>query len=186
VKDEAAAMRKLTYYVACSVDGFIAHEDGLHDAFFGRDTGFDFTETLSAFDVVLMGRKTYELSRRLGHRTDPQKANYVFSRTMHESPDPNVEIIAENAVELVRELKQGTGKDIWLCGGADLATTLFAERLIDEIILKVNPVLFGSGISLFSSAIQDSELELIDSQVYRNSYLVLRYRVKPLIVSLED
>jgi dihydrofolate reductase len=44
------------------------------------------------------------------------------------------------------------GKDIYLCGGADLATTLFAENLIDEIILKLNPLLFGSGIPLFSGS----------------------------------
>jgi dihydrofolate reductase len=172
-------MRRLIYYVACSVDGFIAHADGSHDAFFGRDTDFDFAATLSDYDVVLMGRKTYDLSRRLGHSTDSQKANYVFSRTMQASPDPNVEIIAENMVELVRELKQGEGKGIWLVGGADIASTLLAEHLIGEIILKVNPVLFGSGIPLFSGVIPETELELLDSRVYRNGYLVLRYRVKP-------
>jgi dihydrofolate reductase len=171
-------MRKLTYYVACSVDGFIAHEDGSHDAFFNRDTGFDFAATLSAFDVVLMGRKTYELSRRLGHSTDPQKANYVFSRTMRSSPDPNVAIVAENMVELVRKLKQAEGKGVWLCGGADIARTLIAEGLIDEIVLKMNPVVFGTGISLFCGVIPETELGLIDCQVYRSSYLVLRYRVK--------
>src|ERR1051326_416581 len=98
---------------------------------------------------------------------------------MRTSPHANVQIIAENAVELVRALKRAPGKGIWLCGGADLATTLFAEDLIDEIILKMNPVLFGSGISLFSGVIEETELELIASQVYRNSYLVLQYRVKP-------
>jgi dihydrofolate reductase len=171
-------MRTLTYYVACSVDGFIAHEDGSHDAFFNRDTGFDFAATLSAFDVVLMGRKTYDLSRRSGHSTDPNKANYVFSRTMPSSPDPNVTIVAENMVELVRELKRAGGKGIWLCGGADIARTLFAEDLIDEIVLKMNPVVFGTGLSLFGGVIPETELELIDCRVYRSSYLVLHYRIK--------
>ena len=179
-------MRRLTYYVACSVDGFIAHADGSHDAFFDRDTDFNFVATLSDYDVLLMGRKTYDLSRRLGHSTDPQKANYVFSRTMQASPDPNVEIVAENMVQFVRELKQEKGKGIWLVGGADIATTLLVEHLIDEIILKVNPVLFGSGISLFSGAIPETELELLDSRVYRNGYLVLRYRVETSVLTPED
>jgi dihydrofolate reductase len=171
-------MRKLKYYVACSVDRFIAHPDGSIEGLMERDTDFDFAASLKAFDVVLMGRKTYELSLRLGHSTDPDKENYVFSRTMSESPDKNVKIVSEKAIELVRELKRGTEKDIWLCGGADLATELFAENLIDEIILKVNPVLFGSGISLFSGEVKQTELELIESKTYRNSYMVLRYRVK--------
>src|SRR5215207_7844311 len=108
-------MRKLTYYVACTVDGFIAHTHGSIEGFMGPETDFDFVASLQAFDVVLMGRKTYELSRRLGHSTDPNKADYVFSRTMKESPDKNVEIVSEQAIELVRELKRGTGKGIWLC-----------------------------------------------------------------------
>ena len=171
-------MRELKYYVACSVDGFIARPDGSVEELGGRDTDFDFVATLQAFDVVLMGRKTYELSLRLGHNTDPNKKNYVFSRTLKESPDKNVEIISEGAVELIRELKGGTGKDIWLCGGGELATTLLEEKLIDEIILKVNPVLFGAGVPLLSRQVAQTELELVESKVYRNSYMVLRYRVK--------
>jgi dihydrofolate reductase len=118
------------------------------------------------------------LSRRLGHSTDPQKLNYVFSRSLQTSPDPNVEIVSENMAQRVRELKQQDGKGIWLVGGAGIASTLLTEHLIDEVILKVNPVFFGSGISLFSDAIPETELELLDCRVYRNSYLVLRYRVR--------
>jgi dihydrofolate reductase len=171
-------MRQLKYYVACSADGFIAHPDGSVEGLMDRETDFDFVASLQAFDVVLMGCKTYELSLRLGHSTDPDKENYVFSRTMKESLDKHVEIVSEKAIELVKELKRGTGKDIWLCGGADLATTLLVENLIDEIILKVNPVLFGAGIPLFSREVQQTELELSESKFYRNSYLVLHYRVK--------
>jgi dihydrofolate reductase len=171
-------MRALTYYVAISVDGFIAHPDGSVAELMAPDTDFDFVGSLAAFDVVLMGRKTYEMSLSYGHSTDPNKQNYVFSRTLKASPDPNVQIVADGAVELVRSLKQQPGKGIWICGGGVLAAALLAEGLLDEIILKVNPVLFGAGIPLFSERLRQTELELIDSQLYRNSYLVLRYRVK--------
>jgi dihydrofolate reductase len=120
-------MRRLNYYVACSVDGFIENREGGTSAFSGRDTHpFDFVATLAAYDVLLMGRKTYDYSRSLGHETDPNKENYVFSRTMTHSPDPNVTIVAENMVEFVRSLKQKAGKVIWLVGGADLASQLLA------------------------------------------------------------
>ena len=66
--------------------------------------------------------------------------------------------------------------DIWLCGGGDLATTLFPE--INEIILKVNPMLLGSGIPLFSGAVKQTDLQLADSKVYSNGFMLLRYRVK--------
>jgi len=145
-------MRKLAYYVATTVDGFIAHEDGSLDGFLMEgDHAKDFLESLQSFDTVLMGRATYDLGRRFGVTNPyPTMKQYVFSRTLHESPDPAVKLVSENVPGVVRELKTQLGKDIWLCGGANLASALFAEGLIDEVIVKTNPVLFGTGKPLFS------------------------------------
>ncbi|NEQ21716.1 MAG: dihydrofolate reductase [Microcoleus sp. SIO2G3] len=176
-------MRKLKYYVAISVDNFIAHEDGSWDGFLTEGQAVtDYLESLKTwFDTVLMGRKTYEVGLKIGVTNPyPHLKQYVFSRTMKESPDENVELVCENIVELVTQLKNQTGKDIYLCGGADLATTLFAENLIDEIILKLNPVLLGSGIPLFKGVIKQTSLELTDSKIYKNGVLLLFYRVKTM------
>ncbi len=131
------------------------------------------------FDVVLMGRKTYEIGLKEGV-TSPYShlKQYLFSRTIKESPDENVELVGENAVGLVKNLKNQVGKGIWLCGGGDLATTFFANNLIDKLILKVNPFLMGSGIPLFSGVIQQTPLELIDRKIYENGVVVLHYRVE--------
>jgi len=75
-------------------------------------------------------------------------------------------------------LKNQSGKDIYLCGGAELATMLFEEKLIDEVVLKLNPALFGSGISLLSKSAKPINLELTGSKVYENGVLLLHYRVK--------
>lgn len=173
-------MRKLKYYVACSVDGFIAREDGSCDGFLPQgDHVQDYIESLNSFDVVLMGRKTYEVGLKAGITNPyPTMKSYVFSRTMKESPDEKVEIVAENADALAIGLKNATGKDIYLCGGANLATTFFTKNLIDEIILKVNPFFMGSGIPLFTGAIEETVLELINSKVYPNGVLLLNYQVK--------
>jgi hypothetical protein len=63
-------------------------------------------------------------------------------------------------------------------GGADLATELFKEDLIDEVVLKVNPLLLGSGIPLMSNIGRQVDLELIDSKVYNGGVVLLSYRVK--------
>jgi len=78
----------------------------------------------------------------------------------------------------VRGLKEETGKAIYLCGGADLAATLFAEGLVDESILKLNPVVFGSGLPLFSGVLEQTDLELADSKTYGNGVVLLRYWMK--------
>lgn len=191
-------MREIKYYIACSVDGFIAHKDGSFEGFLQEGEHIaglfeSFPETFpvhfrdalgihpenKCFDVVLMGRKTYEVGLNFGITNPyPHMKQYLFSRSLKESPDPNVELVAEDAVAFVKSLKNETGKDIWLCGGADLAATLFAEKLIDKLILKVNPFIMGSGIPLFSGAIAQTDLELTDSKIYGNGVLVLHYRVR--------
>ncbi|NJM60028.1 MAG: dihydrofolate reductase [Oscillatoriales cyanobacterium RU_3_3] len=189
-------MKKLIYYIACTVDGFIAREDGSFDCFPMEGEHFAdlfefFPETIPAhvqkalgirpenkqFDTVLMGRKTYEVGQKIGLTNPyPTLKQYVFSRTMQASPDENVELVSDNVVGLVRELKQETGKDIWLCGGSDLAATVFSE--IDRMIVKLNPVIIGAGIPLFSKAVSTTNLELRERKIYNNGFMLLHYRLQ--------
>ncbi|MEG4322275.1 MULTISPECIES: dihydrofolate reductase family protein [unclassified Microcoleus] len=190
-------MRKLIYYVACTVDGFIAREDGSFDCFPMSGEHFAdlfdrFPETIPAhfheplgisflgnkqFDAVLMGRKTYEVGLNVGLSNPyPSLKQYVFSRSMQASPDGNVALVSHNAVELVKELKQETGKDIWLCGGGELAVTVVSE--IDEMIVKLNPVVVGAGIPMFARAIAPTSVDLVDRQIYSNGFMLLHYRLQ--------
>jgi dihydrofolate reductase len=191
-------MGELKYFVAYTVDRYIAAEDGSIDAFL--NDGYYFADLFESFPEacpghlrealgvrgenkqfgdILMGRKTYEAGLKAGV-TDPYPTlkQYVFSSTMKESPDDNVTLVSESAAELVAGLKDEAGKDIWLAGGASLATSLFSEGLVDELILKVNPVVLGSGIPLFSGTVEQTRLELTDSRIFKGGVPMLRYRVK--------
>ena len=90
----------------------------------------------------------------------------------------SVRIISENAGEFVRNLKSEPGKDIWLMGGGELAKSLFAERLIDEISLNIHPVLLGSGIPLFPEIGAQLDLELLDCKTHKNGCVQVAYRVR--------
>jgi dihydrofolate reductase len=190
-------MRSLTYYVACSVDGFIAHKDGSHEGFsqeseYLADLFSSFPETVPShlrdamnihgenkeFDTVLMGRKTYEIGANVGV-TSPYShmKQYLFSRGMKQSPHEDVVLVLDKATDFVEALKQSPGQGIWLCGGANLAAELFTKRLIDQLILKVNPFLMGSGIPLFEGSIQQTALELTEQKTYSNGVLLLHYKV---------
>lgn len=172
-------MRKVKYHVAATLDGFIAEEDGSFGCFPTEgDHIADYLESLKTYDAVLMGRKTYEVGVKMGVTNPyPHMKSYVFSRTLTESPDEQVELVSGNAIEMVRSLKSSEGGDIYLCGGADLATQLFAEHLVDEVIVKLNPLLLGKGIPLMQSLGQPIHLELIDSHIYESGVVLLTYRV---------
>lgn len=191
-------MRELIYYIATSLDGYIAHEDGSFDGFawddvFVADIFENFPETIPDhlhttetkpfenkwFDVVLMGRATYTVGLDQGITNPyPGMRQYVFSRTMTASPDPMVTLVSENAVATVTALKQESGKAIWLCGGAKLAADLYTASLIDRLIIKLNPVLFGSGIPLFAGNVDQTALKLTDSKVYPSGHVMLFYNVQ--------
>lgn len=189
--------RKLVYYVACTLDGFIAREDGSFDwaRFEGEhfaDLIDQFPETFPAhsreafgvperarrFDTVLMGRKTYEVGLHDGI-TNPYRPlrQFVVSRGLPDSQDPGVQIYRGAPVDLVRRLKAEQGRDIWLCGGAGLAGALFSE--IDELILKVNPVLIGAGIPLFTAVSGTRRMVLDSHRAYANGFVLARYSFQP-------
>jgi dihydrofolate reductase len=191
-------MSELKYFVACSVDGFIAGEDGSTDAFVNDEDYLvglfvTFPETCPAhlcraldvrgenrhFDTVLMGRNTYEPGLEIGLTSPyPTLDQYVFSTTMEESPDGEVTLVSEDATGLVRGLKAERGKDIWLAGGATLAASLLSEGLIDELMLKVNPAVLGSGIPLFSGRTKKVYLRPEGSRMFTGGVALCRYRVE--------
>ena len=85
--------------------------------------------------------------------------------------------MTSDAVERVRDLKADEGKAIWLCGGAVLAGDLYAAGLIDEIIVKVNPLVFGEGIPLFPRSVEGSRLVLGEMHRFDSGHLIVEYRV---------
>jgi dihydrofolate reductase len=192
-------MRRLTYFVATTLDGFISRADGTFGDF-PWDEAYvaalleSFPETFPArfrpgaptradnrrFDAVLMGRRTYEVGLREGIASPyPTLDQYVFSRTIRESLPEGVTLVRDEAAEFVARLKEQPGKAIWLCGGADLASVFFAANLVDELIVKLNPVLFGSGIPLLGPADGPVELELTETFTHPSGHVRLHYDVRP-------
>jgi len=172
-------MRALKYHVATSLDGFIARPDGSFDGFLQEgDFVADYVDSWAGYDTVLMGRRTYDVGLKVGV-TNPYPAlrTYVVSRTLSPSPDPAVTIVGDDPIAAVRALKEQPGRAIYLCGGGALAALLYGAGLVDEIIVKLNPLLLGDGIRLFGDVIPQTRLALRDARVYPDGVVVLAYRV---------
>lgn len=177
-------MRKLVYFIATTADGNIAGPNGETDFFpmVGEHITAqvsDMPETLpkhirevlgapthqARFDSVIMGRATYEPALRVGI-TDPYAPleTVVFSSTLEARREGSLRVTAEEPATVVRELKARPGRDIWLCGGGKLASSLLDE--IDEVVLKVNPVLAPGGLPLFDGQARPRALQLRDRRVF--------------------
>ncbi|MFF3336866.1 dihydrofolate reductase family protein [Streptomyces sp. NPDC002888] len=193
-------MRKLTYYIACSLDGFIGDPDGDASAMFAFVDG-EFLEFLKTeypdtvftqgrtqlgiddlpnkrFDTLIQGRGSYDLALKEGiTRPYAHLREYVASRTLGESPDAQVEIIADDLVDKVRALKAEDGEfGIYLCGGSQIAGALLDE--IDELVIKTYPIAYGTGMPMFGSDFAVTEFTLDEVRAFDNGVLVRTYTRK--------
>jgi dihydrofolate reductase len=187
-------MRTLTYYVAVSLDGFISGPGGEIDAYrfdgaFAQEIVSSYPETLPVqarealgiadapnrvFDTILMGRTTYDPALELGITSPyPQLEQVVFSSSL-DAPDPAVRVVSGDPVPLVRELKARDGLGIWLCGGANLAGQLLDE--IDELIVKRNPIVLGSGVRMFDRPYEPKAFTLVDRRQFEDGLAFETYR----------
>ncbi len=152
-------MRRLKLYIAVSLDGYIA---GRHDELewlprpSDRDD-FGYGEFLAGVDTLLMGHRTYEVVDRLGEWPYPAKACHVLTR--HPgllAAAPGVHFTDKTPADLLRELRQQPGRDIWLVGGGQLVQAFQQAGLIDDYMIALIPQLLGSGIPLWPA---DSDRE---------------------------
>jgi dihydrofolate reductase len=175
-------MRTVTYGAACSLDGFIAPPDGSMDwLHFSRDVQQFMTDYWKSIDTVLMGRKTWAAAMAQsggggGGGGSNGITTYVFSRTL-DSVSHGAHLVREDAGEFVRQLKEQPGKGICVMGGGELAQSLLAAGVIDEVGMNVHPVLLGSGVPLFRDAGRRISLQLAESRVIDGGCVLSTYRV---------
>ncbi|WP_128546611.1 dihydrofolate reductase family protein [Larkinella soli] len=179
-------MRKIVYHVASTLDGYIGNEDGSVDKGFVPEGEHvtEYLESLKSYDTVIMGKATYEFGYQYGMQPGqppyPWMKHYIFSKTLHfeTPPDERVEIIDRDELAFLRQLKAGEGTDIYLCGGGAFAAFLLENELIDQLIVKLNPALLGSGIRLFGTSKKYVDLTLLDSKPYDTGVLLLTYQIR--------
>ena len=165
-------MRRVRYSVAMSLDGYIAGPKGESD-WIVMDPDIDFNALFNAFDTILMGRKTYEVTRQPGSEGGmPGIQSYVFSRTLRPEDCPGV-IVSDNPKETISDLKSRAGKDIWLFGGGSLFSSLLGLGLVDSVEVAIIPVLLGGGVPLLAPLADRAKLKLINHRVYEKTGTVI-------------
>jgi dihydrofolate reductase len=157
----------VVYYVAASLDGFIAPPDrslGWLAPFEGQAEDYGYAEFYASVDAVLLGRRTYEQCLTFDAWPYAGKPYWVFSRSTGHTPRG-----------VLDELKARGLQRAWLVGGGELAGAFQAQGLISEYIISVIPVILGAGIALFGSHASLQALQLVDTKRYSSGIAQLRY-----------
>lgn len=163
-------MRKVILYVAASLDGYIANSQGKVDWLNGWEEGGTddgYTDFLQRIDTVLMGYRTY---RQIITELSPDRwvyeglTTYVFTHRTEKTAKGDIHFLNTPVSNLIRRLQEMPGKDIWICGGANLVEQCLRQGLIEEIHLITVPILLGQGIRLFPQMDQPISFRLLSSK----------------------
>ncbi len=162
-------MRKVVLYIAMSLDGFIASENGSVDWLIGQEPDNQgmgsYEEFISDIDTVILGYTTYhqiltELSPNAWPYSEMQ--SYVLTHRNAQSSE-NIHFVNAEVSELVKDLKENDGKDIWICGGASVANQLIKNDMIDIFRITIIPTILGKGLPLFNPDNNEIKLKLMNA-----------------------
>ncbi|MBV6441052.1 MAG: dihydrofolate reductase [Haliscomenobacteraceae bacterium CHB4] len=174
--------RKLTLYIAASLDGYIAKPDGdigWLSSVEAPPEDYGYAAFVKTVDTVIMGRKTYEKVLSFGIPW-PHKGRkcYVLSKTKTGN-DENVEFFNGDPGDLLAHIRQTPGLNIYCDGGADVVHELAQKDLIDQYVVSIIPVLLGEGIALFKPGRPEQNMRLTRCETFPTGLVQLHYeRIK--------
>lgn len=171
---------KITYYVAASIDGFIARKNGSVDwldQFNDSGEDYGYQAFYDSVDALIMGRSTYEQILTFGDWPYSGKPAFVLSSRSLEHGKPDV-FPATDLNQLGKQLEAEGFERVWLTGGGQTASALLKNGLLDEMIVSYMPIALGTGIPLFAQPAKESEMEICDQTSYKSGVVQITYRLK--------
>jgi dihydrofolate reductase len=178
-------MRKVIATINMTLDGVFDHTAGLPD----EEIHQHYADLLDSADTILYGRTTYQLMQYWqtliknpsGKKTADDFAiaidkiqKIVFTHKLKNTDWDNAKLATKPIEELVRELKQQSGKDI-LVGSRSLIIQLMKLNLINEFQLCVYPVIAGNGLTLFENINVRINLNLLNTKTFGSGAIILYY-----------
>ncbi len=175
-------MIEVTYYVAISLDGYIATREGGLDWLDcaqaeGEDYGYE--SFFASVDALAMGRATYDTVQQFGFWPYGEKPCWVWTHRPVDSAEAAVRQTAESPQAVVAAAEAEGLSHLWLVGGGQLATAFRDAGLITRIIISVIPTILGSGLPLFAGVETSEVLALEECQRYETGVVQMTYVAKP-------
>jgi dihydrofolate reductase len=172
---------KVTYYVAASIDGYIAKDDGdvswLDELNIPMEkTGYD--AFFSTVDALVMGRKTYEMICSFGAWPYGKKPTWICSHNNINAIDGINLRKSTTPEDVVKDARKENASHLWLVGGGILAEYFMNASLLTDIIITQMPIILGGGIPLFAPTIHSKSVELKGCKESDLGFVQLEYVMK--------
>lgn len=172
-------MARVRFYVATSLDGFIADREGSTDWLAPYDAHlYGYGKFLAEVGALIMGRRTYELISAINEEW-PYKGKPVFVLSSRSLDDVPAGVVAtphgmRGALQRARET---TSKDIWIVGGAVAMQAALEENAVDMMEIFLVPVLLGSGLNVLNDLSRRPTLTFDGIEAFPDGVVKLRYIV---------
>jgi dihydrofolate reductase len=172
---------KVSYYVACTLDGYIADSDGGVDwlgPFMASGEDFGYSEFIASVDALVMGRRTYDTVRAFGAWPYGDLPCLVLTHRQLEPATPTIRACSGEPSAVVDRLRGEGLEHAWLVGGASVAGEFFRTGLVDDLIITLVPIFLGRGIPLLADTAEPSrKLHLVETTRWANDLVTLHYRL---------
>ncbi|NYE94127.1 dihydrofolate reductase [Psychromicrobium silvestre] len=179
-------MGRTQYYVASSIDGFLADDDG-GLAWLLQFEGFEgqaerYQEFLSGVGAVIMGADTYRflLEEQPEDWAYPGLPTWVFShRELAGYPGEDIRFVQGSPEEVhAQAVREAGERNVWMVGGGKLAAQFQQAGLLDELLLTIVPVLLGSGRRLLPDSPLREPLKLLSQRTFGKGVIELNYQLR--------
>lgn len=188
-------MSEIKLFIATSLDGFIAREDGSLDWLPGSDPNQDkqtkekevpesngndggYGKFIADIDLIIIGRKTYKMILGFGVKWPYEncKTYIVTSDPEYQTKTDNTFILNTIDKQSIDRLKSESEKNIWLMGGGQLITQFLNLDSIDEMTLNMISTILGKGIRLFPDTPKETKFKLVNTESFSSGMVNLTYR----------
>jgi dihydrofolate reductase len=181
-------MRRVIFQMMVSIDGYFEGKNREID-WHNVDEEYNkyATELLNSIDTLVLGRVTYELMSKYwpsesAIKNEPHVAErmnnlqkLVFSNTLEKVEWKNTKLFRTNIADEIARQKLRQCKDLAIFGSSDLALSLIPSGLINEYRIIVNPVVIGTGKTLFTGIDSRLRLKLLYTKTFKSGNVLICY-----------
>ncbi len=174
-------MAEVIYYVGCSIDGFIADEQGGVDWLGSVETegeDYGYASFFDSIDALVMGSRTYEQVVGFGEWPYATKSCWVLSQRPLAPAAPAVRITSGEPNEVLAEIDRAGHSRVWMVGGSQAAGAFLERSLMTQLVISVIPVVLGRGIPLFQGVGSIREFALERTDRFQSGVVQCRYSAK--------